>query len=122
MNERIKYAKGKLDEAERNGEDVATLRYWAGYLDALCRTDAELSAARAERDVITKRMTQLEQENAALLFDLKKVDIDCDFCRHNGAAPEECDVECIRCKLDCPCKTCRDNSNYVWRGMKEDVV
>lgn len=61
MNERIKYAKGKLDEAERNGEDVATLRYWAGYLDALYRTDAELSAARAERDVITKRMIQLEQ-------------------------------------------------------------
>lgn len=62
MNNRIEYAQRRLAEAERNGEDAATLRYWAGYLDALYRTDAELSAARGERE----RMIQLEQENAAL--------------------------------------------------------
>ena len=35
MNNLIEYAKRRLDEACKNGEDAATIRYWVGYLDAL---------------------------------------------------------------------------------------
>lgn len=35
MKKLIEYAQLRLDEACRNGEDAATIRYWAGYLDAL---------------------------------------------------------------------------------------
>lgn len=35
LNKLIEYAQRRLDEACRNGEDAATIRYWVGYLDAL---------------------------------------------------------------------------------------
>ena len=35
MNKLIEYAKRRLDEACRNGEGAAAIRYWVGYLDAL---------------------------------------------------------------------------------------
>lgn len=35
MKKLIEYAERRLDEACRNGEDAATIRYWVGYLNAL---------------------------------------------------------------------------------------
>lgn len=35
MNNLIEYAQRRLDEACRQDEDAATIRYWVGYLDAL---------------------------------------------------------------------------------------
>lgn len=35
MDKLKEYAKRRLDEACRNDEDAATIRYWVGYLDAL---------------------------------------------------------------------------------------
>lgn len=35
MKTLIEYANRRLDEACRNGEDAATIRYWVGYLNAL---------------------------------------------------------------------------------------
>ena len=35
LNELICYAERKIDEADKQGEDVATIRYWVGYKDAL---------------------------------------------------------------------------------------
>lgn len=35
MNNLIEYAQRRLDEACRDNEDAATIRYWVGYLDAL---------------------------------------------------------------------------------------
>lgn len=35
MNNLIEYAQRRLDEAYKNNEDAATIRYWVGYLDAL---------------------------------------------------------------------------------------
>lgn len=57
----------------------------------------------------------------AALADLKKADIECDFCVHNGkdAPCEAADCDCSICTEDCVCKTCRDNSNWQWRGNKE---
>lgn len=39
MNKLIEYAKRRLDEACRNGEDALAIRYWVGYLDALKAVD-----------------------------------------------------------------------------------
>lgn len=35
MEKLREYAQRRLDEAVRQDEDAATIRYWAGYLDAL---------------------------------------------------------------------------------------
>lgn len=35
MNNLIEYAQRRLEEACRDNEDAATIRYWVGYLDAL---------------------------------------------------------------------------------------
>lgn len=35
LNELICYAENKRDEAAAQGEDIADIRYWAGYIDAL---------------------------------------------------------------------------------------
>ena len=41
---------------------------------------------------------------------------DCEFC--NELPEEKCDEaggDCLSCKMDCPCRTCIDNSNWAWR-------
>ena len=55
------------------------------------------------------------------LADLKKADTECDFCAHNlkDAPCDAADCDCSICKEDCTCKTCRDNSNWQWRGKEE---
>lgn len=45
MNNLIEYAQRRLDEACRQDEDAATIRYWVGYLDALKAVE------RSEKDV-----------------------------------------------------------------------
>ena len=41
MKTLIEYAQRRLDEACRNGEDAATIRYWVWYLDALRAVEKE---------------------------------------------------------------------------------
>ena len=50
--------------------------------------------------------------------EIKGMDTDCSACRHNQDKPQcaETDVLCDDCPFDCPCATCRDNSNWEWRG------
>lgn len=50
--------------------------------------------------------------------EIKGLDTDCRACRHNQDKPKcyETDTLCDDCPFDCPCATCRDNSNWEWRG------
>ena len=50
--------------------------------------------------------------------EIKGMDTDCSACRHNQDKPQctETDVLCDDCPFDCSCATCRDNSNWEWRG------
>lgn len=71
---------------------------------------------------------QLETQNAALLKDLRDADrIDCEHCASydDAATKERCgDAEylCDKCRCaDCPCRTCRDCSNWTWRGVRKDA-
>lgn len=57
--------------------------------------------------------------------DLKKADIDCQFCKHSnypelGKKCLDSDCSCEECGADCPCRGCRSNSNYKWRGICDD--
>ena len=98
MNNRIEYAQKRLDEAERNGEDVATLRYWAGYLDALYRVDAE---------------------RAALIEAIRSSDDPCKHCSHALSEQSDCPFDCETCQIECTCKTCKDGCNFEWCGLKQ---
>lgn len=73
---------------------------------------------------------ELEAQNAALLEDLRDADrCGCSHCKHfNHCLAEEAedvyedhDYVCSACgRDDCPCRTCRDCSNWTWRGERED--
>ena len=93
---------------------------YASAADRIEQLEAKLQYAEEERNVITKRMIKLEQDLGAVLADLKKVDMECDFCGHNqeNAPCDAADCDCSICTEDCVCKTCRDNSNWQWRGAK----
>lgn len=85
-----------------------------------------LTLAQQERDVVTKRMIELEQELAQVqaerdaavkcLEDARA----CETCEHMDTHPD-CDVECLGCQKDCTCRDCRDGSNFKWKGAKEDT-
>lgn len=65
----------------------------------------------------------LEEERAALIAALRKLDIDCDMCAHRKSiydtACAEADCECLVCKSrTCACKDCIDNSKWMWRGVQ----
>ena len=57
--------------------------------------------------------------------DLRKADIDCQFCKYSndpelGKKCLDSDCSCEECGADCPCRGCRGNSNYKWRGVCDD--
>ena len=57
----------------------------------------------------------------ALLADLKNIAYDCACCVHAGKTRpcENTDYMCVECPFECVCKTCRDNSNWEWRGIRD---
>jgi len=87
--------------------------------------DCHLSDGGSElaRDVLI--LIQREaREKAALLEDLKQADmIGCEHCANNkpveSSACEDAECDCERCKSECKCKDCIDNSNWEWRGVQE---
>lgn len=93
---------------------------YASAADEIEQLEAKLQYAEEERAIVTKRMIQLEQDLGAVLAAIKKADVECDFCVHNikDAPCDAADCDCSICTEDCVCKTCRDNSNWQWRGNK----
>lgn len=39
----------------------------------------------------------------------------CEICKAYNSQPD-CECDCMECKLDCPCRECRECSNWKWRG------
>ena len=68
---------------------------------------------------LEQRLAQVERERDAAVHDLKLADdLDCEFCKHQFGG---CTYDgCKQCSSPCPCGSCRDNSNYVWRGVCEE--
>ena len=66
-------------------------------------------------------LAEMDAEIARLTKALHKTDIDCDHCKHNhGGECENADFDCMTCDCDCICKSCRDNSNWEWRGATDN--
>lgn len=78
--------------------------------DMLLADAAELNAK------LEQRLAQAERERDAAVHDLKLADeLDCEYCKHQFGG---CTYDgCKQCSSPCPCGSCRDNSNYVWRGV-----
>ena len=67
-----------------------------------------------------EEIDRLTAESDALLRDLKDADIDCEFCGHRPAVPDDCPADCAECqKRECTCCSCIDNRNWEWRGIVE---
>lgn len=67
----------------------------------------------------------ISQERDAAIADLKRADVDCDFCAHAGCGDEEAceaaDVECLICTSErCVCRTCVNMSKWTWRGVQRE--
>lgn len=48
LNELIYYAENMRDEAAEQGEDIATIRYWVGYIDGLKTVEWMLKGGEGE--------------------------------------------------------------------------
>ena len=64
---------------------------------------------------------QLKQALNDALLDLKKADVGCDFCANNreDAPCDAADLDYSICAENCVCKTCRDKSNWTWKGSSQ---
>ena len=79
-------------------------------------SDNESKQKRIEQ--LESRLAQAERERDAAVHDLKLADrVDCDFCKHQYGG---CTYDgCKDCSKPCPCGSCRNSSNYEWRGVCE---
>ena len=71
-------------------------------------------------DDLKDKLALMAEDLAEALEALRKADLNCLYCQH--AQPDKpCDAVgyvCGDCKEDCPCNTCRDNSNWKWKGAR----
>ena len=116
-------AGGKGDPAEECW--IEALGEGALAITALKTLEERYAQAVAERDAVNKDRINLHEQLNAALQDLRKADmVDCCHCKHykvndaNECAAADC--TCDDCKRDCPCKTCKNNSNWEWRGVQHD--
>ena len=116
----------ELRETAHRVQDIDVLLHRAA--DVLSNQNSNILAlqkrlemARGERDIVTERMIQLEQENAQLIADVKKMLDCCDICIHQNDMPS-CNGECVECadaNSSCVCHDCRDSDKFQYRGLEE---
>lgn len=94
--------------------------------DAIETLTAELAEERHRHDRLqdwarglTEKLEKIKAEREAAVKCLEDAHA-CETCQHMDAHPD-CDVECLGCQKDCPCRDCRDGSNFKWKGAKEDT-
>ena len=91
------------------------LAFWAANRAAEERDRAEMLHRWYKRQIDeTRRCWELlnkAQNDMTTLLDC------CDICGNN--ANPDCPADCEKCAIDCACRTCRNNSKFVWRGLHE---
>lgn len=94
-------------------EDAAKYGFVPGAEFESCDTDRmALDAA----DLLEK----LNAERDAAVKDILARD-HCDVCKHNHGDSDQCEAneyDCNGCKAPCMCASCRDESNWQWRGLE----
>mgnify|MGYP000818838009 CR=1 FL=1 len=63
-------------------------------------------------------LDRLKRERDQAIKDLRHNDA-CEVCIGFNDQ-EDCDCECLDCKLKCRCKNCIDESLWQWRGVQEE--
>lgn len=57
---------------------------------------------------------------------LRVLDLECKYCVHSCKAPEgdciQADYDCFVCTKDCPCRACRNNSNWEFDNERRWVT
>lgn len=120
----------KTPEEVKKGLEVCCPKYdgaaWINcYLECPYKPEGHWCKGVLHKDVLAyikqleQRLTQAERERDAAVHDLKLADeLDCEYCKHQFGG---CTYDgCKQCSSPCPCGSCRDNSNYVWRGVCEE--
>ena len=75
-----------------------------------------LERQREINDALRAILARTQHELAAAVDDLKRKVMDnCKVCANNADIPE-CTAECETCDIKCPCESCRNGSNFTWRG------
>lgn len=83
---------------------------------AHCSIDLLTESEKARSD-LAKQLAATQQRADRLLADLKATR-SCSPCAHEDTMVD-CEGECLECKLERPCRECRDSSNFKWRGDSE---
>ena len=79
-----------------------------------------LNAEQAKVARMAAEIERLKTDFDAAVADIKHND-NCDVCKYTkyDGARDESDFDCETCKNACPCATCRNESNWQWRGHQE---
>lgn len=95
-----------LDRAADRIEELEKAKYIYANVD-YCAEDLVIALKKVER---------LQAAYDGLVADMKKNAIRdvCDICKYN-ALHDDCE-DCFSCKKNCPCRECREGSNWKWRG------
>lgn len=106
-------------------ERINALLERAGCAVMVVKSDAPPTPERHMADLIDRLEVALENalnERDAAIRDLKKIDLDCDMCVHNGKVDEVCPCDCSECGIaDCICGDCINNSEWKWHGVPEVI-
>lgn len=104
-----------LSASEEARSDLG--RLLAKTQQSLHETKSEFEAAVRGQRTLQEALAKALQEKKLLLKDLAGCIDCCDACAYSADANPKCSLECDSCRLACHCKTCRDGSNFVWRGI-----
>ena len=80
-------------------------------------TVREFNLMEREEETFERMAFRLEEERELLIEGMRQMVDPCDFCEFGEEQPE-CDsvyCDCDFCgRTDCPCKICRNNSNFTF--------
>ena len=86
-----------------------------------CKAERELEQLRTENASLREPLTESQRREKAAIHDIMCRD-HCDVCKYGkyDGSCDESDFDCETCKNTCPCATCRNESNWQWRGPQDE--
>ena len=103
-----------LDRAADRIEELEKAKYIYGNVD-YCAEDLVIELKKNER--LQAEVERLKAAYDGLVADVKTCGVRdvCYICKAYNNQPD-CECDCMECKLDCPCRECRECSHWKWRG------
>lgn len=91
-------------------------------LDTEVYLSEQLRQLRIERDMLARKLKEVEAERDAAVAYIKNCD-DCEMCKHANSDPNCWDYvfDCEYCTSEiCVCRHCRDMDKWEWRGLRNE--